>query len=79
MFLLIYIVACIVFISGIIFLKKYNKVLRDPGSDLHKFWITDYPNFYVYMKIIIPVLIFGFALIILNSILAILVIFTKTA
>lgn len=65
--IIFYIIAAIVFSTGIIFLVKFYKNLRDSNSDLHTEWVSARPTFFVFMKYAIPVVIMGFSINVISS------------
>lgn len=69
--LITYVVVCFLACSAAIFYIKYNIKLRDCDSDLYKNYIAKHPSLYRYMRIAVPVMIAGFVMIMLNSLLGI--------
>ena len=72
-----YALACAILSFGTYWLYRYYKALIDCNSELSAHWANRSPRFLTLMKWFIPLMLLGFVLNVLNSAVALLLIFLK--
>ena len=55
------------FVTGLVFLYRFNRNLRGEDCELHKHVIRNHSNLYVYLKYAIPAIMFFFVFALINS------------
>ena len=61
----------------IVFLIRYYKSLMSSDTELYKYWLNKPKLYYGYMKYLVPIIIFGFFILMINSVLIVINLFLK--